>query len=154
VLNVRKWEMGMGMPETRIGWTHKGVIHSQAPVCPHCGKAVDSGRVKFFFTVNEVEGKPVELFMHMDRAGTALDGLSDLVAIFASRLLQVGVSAEWVFGKMQHQRFEPSGMTEDEDVRMAKSVADYVGRKAESRTRLRQGYVGQEQKAETGESKA
>jgi hypothetical protein len=40
----------------------------------------------------------------------------------------VGVPLEVLRSKFAHMRFEPSGMTNDADIRIAKSIVDYVFR--------------------------
>lgn len=117
------------LPTNRHGVTHKAVIYAQPVVCPHCGKTTEEGRVKFFFTVGKFEdGRPAELFLHMDQPGTTLDGLCDAWATAISLLLQHGMSLEDLVKKFAYQGFEPAGPTEDKTVRTAKSIVDYVMR--------------------------
>jgi ribonucleoside-diphosphate reductase alpha chain len=42
--------------------------------------------------------------------------------------LQYGVPLEVYVSKYAHMRFEPSGLTNDEDIRVAKSIVDYIFR--------------------------
>jgi ribonucleoside-diphosphate reductase alpha chain len=42
--------------------------------------------------------------------------------------LQYGVPLEVYVSKFSHMRFEPSGMTNDPDIRVAKSIVDYIFR--------------------------
>jgi ribonucleoside-diphosphate reductase alpha chain len=42
--------------------------------------------------------------------------------------LQYGVPLEVYVSKFSHMRFEPSGLTNDEDIRVAKSLVDYIFR--------------------------
>jgi ribonucleoside-diphosphate reductase alpha chain len=42
--------------------------------------------------------------------------------------LQYGVPLEVYVSKFAHMRFEPSGMTNDADIRVAKSIVDYIFR--------------------------
>ena len=42
--------------------------------------------------------------------------------------LQYGVPLEVYVSKFSHMRFEPSGMTNDADIRVAKSIVDYIFR--------------------------
>ena len=42
--------------------------------------------------------------------------------------LQYGVPPEVYVSKLSHMRFEPSGMTNDVDIRAAKSIVDYIFR--------------------------
>jgi ribonucleoside-diphosphate reductase alpha chain len=48
--------------------------------------------------------------------------------ISVSMGLQYGVPPEVYVSKLSHMRFEPSGMTNDEDIRIAKSIVDYIFR--------------------------
>ena len=42
--------------------------------------------------------------------------------------LQYGVPLEVYVSKFAHMRFEPSGQTNDADIRVAKSIVDYIFR--------------------------
>jgi len=115
--------------ETRRSVTHKGVIFAKEEVCPGCGAVVAGGRVKFFFTVGFYpDGRPGELFLHMDQAGSTLDGMADAFGTAVSMLLQHGVTLEELVKKFGYLRFEPAGMTKDPEIRTARSVVDYVVR--------------------------
>jgi ribonucleoside-diphosphate reductase alpha chain len=48
--------------------------------------------------------------------------------ISVSMGLQYGVPPEVYVSKLSHMRFEPSGLTNDEDIRIAKSIVDYIFR--------------------------
>jgi ribonucleoside-diphosphate reductase alpha chain len=48
--------------------------------------------------------------------------------IAVSMGLQYGVPPEVYVSKLSHLRFEPSGMTNDPDIRVAKSIVDYIFR--------------------------
>jgi len=48
--------------------------------------------------------------------------------IAVSMGLQYGVPPEVYVSKLSHLRFEPSGMTNDADIRVAKSIVDYIFR--------------------------
>ena len=118
------------LPDVRTGWTHKGVIHGESEVCPHCGKDIRDRRVKFFLTVNHyADGRPAEMFLTMDESGSTLDGFADAFATAVSLLWQRGMSLEETVRKFGFVGFQPAGMTEDEDVRSARSVVDYAVRK-------------------------
>jgi len=112
---------------TRESVTHKAVIRCAPEACEKCGQVADgSGRVKFFFTVGIIDGKPVELFLHMDRAGSTLDGFAKSWALAVSLCLREGVPLEKLVEKFSFQQFEPMGYTQNDDIRQARSVVDYV----------------------------
>jgi ribonucleoside-diphosphate reductase alpha chain len=55
-------------------------------------------------------------------------GLMNSLMIAVSMGLQYGVPPEVYVSKLSHLRFEPSGLTNDEDIRTAKSIVDYIFR--------------------------
>jgi ribonucleoside-diphosphate reductase alpha chain len=70
-----------------------------------------------------------ELFLKMSKQGSTLAGMMDAFSIAVSIGLQYGVPLETYVAKFTNMRFEPSGMTDDPDVRMAASVVDYIFRR-------------------------
>ncbi len=66
--------------------------------------------------------------MDIAKEGTTLAGLMNSFMISVSLGLQYGVPLEVYVSKFAHMRFEPSGITNDPDIRVAKSIADYVFR--------------------------
>jgi ribonucleoside-diphosphate reductase alpha chain len=62
------------------------------------------------------------------KEGTTLAGLMNSIMISVSLGLQYGVPLEVYVSKFAHMRFEPSGMTNDPDIRAAKSIVDYIFR--------------------------
>ncbi|MFA5168735.1 MAG: hypothetical protein WC530_09425 [Candidatus Omnitrophota bacterium] len=114
------------LPDTRNSITHKAVIN--------CGEGGKAKRVKFFVTVGLYpDGRPGELFLHMDEAGSTLDGTMDSIGILLSFSLQFGVPLEKLVKKLSWQEFEPRGFTNNPDIPVAKSVVDYVLRWMEKR---------------------
>ena len=111
---------------TRKSITHKAVIRCSPELCEKCGAPVGESRFKFFFTVGIVEGRPVELFMHMDQCGSAIDGFAKCWALAISLCLRNGVPLAKLVEKFRFQRFEPQGMTEDAGAPIVMSVVDYV----------------------------
>jgi ribonucleoside-diphosphate reductase alpha chain len=55
-------------------------------------------------------------------------GLMNSLMIAVSMGLQYGVPPEVYVSKLSHLRFEPSGPTNDADIRNAKSIVDYIFR--------------------------
>jgi ribonucleoside-diphosphate reductase alpha chain len=74
------------------------------------------------------DGTPGDIFVDIAKEGTTLAGLMNSFMIAVSLGLQYGVPLEVYVSKFSHMRFEPSGMTNDPDIRTAKSIVDYVFR--------------------------
>ncbi|HET6920658.1 MAG TPA: vitamin B12-dependent ribonucleotide reductase, partial [Jiangellaceae bacterium] len=70
-----------------------------------------------------------EVFLKLGKQGSTLAGVMDAFSIAISIALQYGVPLETYVQKFTNMRFEPSGMTDDPDVRMAQSVVDYIFRR-------------------------
>ncbi len=74
------------------------------------------------------DGTPGDIFLDIAKEGTTLAGLMNSFMIAVSLGLQYGVPLEVYVSKFSHMRFEPSGPTNDPDIRTAKSIVDYVFR--------------------------
>jgi ribonucleoside-diphosphate reductase alpha chain len=74
------------------------------------------------------DGTPGDIFVDIAKEGTTLAGLMNSFMISVSLGLQYGVPLEVYVSKFAHMRFEPSGLTNDPDIRSAKSIVDYVFR--------------------------
>ncbi len=74
------------------------------------------------------DGQPGEVFITMAKEGSTIGGLMDAVATLVSVSLQYGVPVDSLVRKFEHVRFEPSGMTRNADIPMAKSLVDYIFR--------------------------
>jgi ribonucleoside-diphosphate reductase alpha chain len=74
------------------------------------------------------DGTPGDIFVDIAKEGTTLAGLMNSIMISVSLGLQYGVPLEVYVSKFSHMRFEPSGMTNDTDIRVAKSIVDYIFR--------------------------
>ncbi|MDQ5856372.1 MAG: vitamin B12-dependent ribonucleotide reductase [Actinomycetota bacterium] len=70
-----------------------------------------------------------EIFVKMSKQGSTLAGVMDAFSMAISIALQYGVPLETYVSKFVNMRFEPAGMTDDPDVRMASSVVDYLFRR-------------------------
>ncbi|GAA0456862.1 ribonucleoside-diphosphate reductase subunit alpha [Paractinoplanes deccanensis] len=70
-----------------------------------------------------------EVFLKMSKQGSTLAGVMDAFSVAISIGLQYGVPLETYVSKFTNMRFEPAGMTDDPDVRMASSVMDYIFRR-------------------------
>ena len=74
------------------------------------------------------DGTPGDIFCDISKVGTTLQGLVNSLMISVSLGLQYGVPLEVYVSKFSHMRFEPSGLTNDADIRNAKSIVDYIFR--------------------------
>ncbi|MGZ4370049.1 MAG: vitamin B12-dependent ribonucleotide reductase [Gaiellaceae bacterium] len=74
------------------------------------------------------DGTPGDIFVDIAKEGTTLAGLMNSIMISVSLGMQYGVPLEVYVSQFAHMRFEPSGMTNDPDIRAAKSIVDYIFR--------------------------
>ena len=70
-----------------------------------------------------------EIFLKMSKQGSTLAGMMDAFSIAISIGLQYGVPLEQYVQKFTNMRFDPAGLTDDPDVRMAQSIMDYIFRR-------------------------
>ncbi len=85
---------------------------------------------KGFVTVGEYDdGNPGEIFVRVSKQGSTLAGIMDAFAISVSHGLQYGVPLRSFVEAFTGMRFEPAGMTDDPDLRIANSLMDYLFRK-------------------------
>jgi len=85
-----------------------------------------------------------EVFLKLGKQGSTLAGVMDAFSSAISIALQYGVPLETYVQKFTNMRFEPAGMTDDKDIRMAQSVMDYIFR------RLALDYLPYETRAQLG----
>ena len=89
----------------------------------------DIAGYKGYITVGLFEdGSPGEMFLVMSKEGSTISGFADSFAQAISYNLQYGVPLQTLVDKFSHTRFEPSGLTKNPNVRIAKSIVDYVFR--------------------------
>ena len=101
------------LPDTRQSVTHKFNVNG------HEG----------YVTVGLYEdGRPGELFITMAKEGSTIGGLMDSFGTAVSMSLQYGVPLEVLVNKFSHTRFEPMGYTTNPEIRIAKSLVDYIFR--------------------------
>src|SRR2546425_12629785 len=72
------------------------------------------------------DGSPGEIFVKMSKEGSTIAGLMDSFSISISLALQYGVPLKVLVNKFIHTRFEPSGFTNNPEIRIATSVVDYL----------------------------
>ena len=100
---------------------------------------------KGFVNIGEYEdGRPGEIFIRISKQGSTLAGIMDAFAVSISYGLQYGVPLRAYVETFTNTRFEPAGMTDDPDIRIASSLVDYMFR------RLAVEYLSYEERAELG----
>jgi ribonucleoside-diphosphate reductase alpha chain len=101
------------LPDTRRAITHK----------------FDVGGHEGYITTGLYEdGTPGEVFIRISKEGSTVGGLMDTIATLVSLALQYGVPVDSLVRKFEHVRFEPSGMTRNPEIPIAKSLVDYIFR--------------------------
>jgi ribonucleoside-diphosphate reductase alpha chain len=101
------------LPDERRAITHKFAV----------------GAHEGYLTVGHYDdGPPGEIFITMAKEGSTVSGLMDSFATAVSLALQYGVPLKVLCDKFSHMRFEPSGWTNNPEVRYAKSIMDYIFR--------------------------
>jgi len=75
------------------------------------------------------DGTLGEVFLKLGKQGSTLAGVMDAFSIAVSIGLQYGVPLQTFVEKFTNLRFEPAGMTDDQDIRMAQSMMDYIFRR-------------------------
>ena len=98
-----------------------------------------------YMTSGEYEDGGVgEVFIKMSKQGSTLSGVMDAFSVSISIGLQYGVPLEAFVSKFTNMRFDPAGMTDDADIRIAQSVMDYLFR------RLALDYLPYDKRADLG----
>jgi ribonucleoside-diphosphate reductase alpha chain len=101
------------LPDTRQSITHKFSV---------------SGHEGYITVGLYPDGRPGELFITMAKEGSTIGGLMDCFGTAVSMSLQYGVPLEVYINKFSHTRFEPMGYTKNPEIRIAKSIVDYIFR--------------------------
>ena len=98
-----------------------------------------------YMTVGEYDdGRPGEIFLTVAKQGSTLAGIMDAFAISVSHGLQYGVPLRSYVEAFTNMRFEPAGLTDDPELRIATSIVDYIFR------RLALEYLSLEERTELG----
>ena len=98
-----------------------------------------------YMTANSyTDGSLGEVFIKMSKQGSTLAGVMDAFSVSISIGLQYGVPLETYVSKFTNMRFDPAGMTDDADIRIAQSIMDYLFR------RLALDYLPQDKRADLG----
>ncbi len=101
------------LPDTRKSITHKFSV---------------SGHEGYITVGLYPDGRPGELFITMAKEGSTIGGLMDCFGTAVSMSLQYGVPLDVYVNKFSHTRFEPMGFTKNPDIKIAKSIVDYIFR--------------------------
>ena len=101
------------LPDTRQSLTHKFSI---------------AGHEGYLCVGLYPDGRPGEIFITMAKEGSTIGGIMDSFGTALSIALQYGVPLDVIVNKFSHTRFEPMGHTTNKDIRIAKSVVDYIAR--------------------------
>ncbi len=144
--------LSVGRTAKSSGGGEKEVVVEARPVRRRLPKKRPSETVSF--TVGGAEGYLTagsypddglgEIFVKLGKQGSTLSGVMDAFSMSISVGLQYGIPLEFYVSKFSNLRFEPAGMTDDPDVRIATSVLDYLFR------RLALDHLPQEKRAQLG----
>jgi ribonucleoside-diphosphate reductase alpha chain len=98
-----------------------------------------------YVTVGEYEdGRPGEVFINVSKQGSTLAGIMDAFSISLSLGLQHQVPLATYVRKYTNMKFEPAGITDDPELRIATSLVDYIFR------RIALDYLSPEERADLG----
>jgi ribonucleoside-diphosphate reductase alpha chain len=98
-----------------------------------------------YVTVGEYEdGRPGEVFINVSKQGSTLAGIMDAFSISLSLGLQHQVPLATYVRKYTNMKFEPAGITDDAELRIATSLVDYIFR------RIALDYLTLEERSELG----
>ena len=85
-----------------------------------------------------------EVFLKLGKQGSTLAGVMDAFSIAVSSACSTGCRWRRSSQKFTNLKFEPAGLTDDPDIRMAQSIMDYIFR------RLALDYLSFDERAELG----
>ncbi|MEX2290441.1 MAG: vitamin B12-dependent ribonucleotide reductase [Mycobacteriales bacterium] len=161
---VEAWKLGLkalavyrnnskvGQPLSEKPKAAEAVVVATRPTRKRLPKKRRSQTISFavsgaegYMTAGEYDdGTLGEVFIKMSKQGSTLAGVMDAFSVSISIGLQYGVPLEAFVSKYINMRFDPAGMTDDADIRIAQSVMDYLFR------RLALDYLPVETRAELG----
>lgn len=101
------------LPDTRLSITHK----------------FDIAGTKGYISVGmNMESKPLEIFVTLQRTGGVVTGLLRMFCLAISLGLQYGVPLEKLVEKFTGQIFEPNGISHNREIGYVTSIVDYIFR--------------------------
>jgi ribonucleoside-diphosphate reductase alpha chain len=117
---------GAGEPQT-LPWSAKKRLPRSRPAITTSFRVGDA---EGYITAGSYPDDGLgEIFLKASKQGSTLSGIMDAFSIAVSVGLQYGVPLEDYASKFLNMKFEPSGLTDDADIRFASSVVDYVFRR-------------------------
>ena len=122
---------GKGAKEEAAGDVHPTATRKRLPKSrPASTTSFQVGGAEGYMTAGAyADGALGEVFLKLGKQGSTLAGVMDAFSIAVSIGLQYGVPLETFVEKFTNLRFEPAGMTDDADIRMAQSIMDYIFRR-------------------------
>jgi ribonucleoside-diphosphate reductase alpha chain len=134
---AKKASADTGVSEAEVAAAVAEALETAGPVRRRLPKARPS--LTRSFTVGGAEGYLTagsypddglgEVFLKLGKQGSTLAGVMDAFSMAISISLQYGVPLETYVSKFTNMQFEPSGLTDDPDIRMSKSIIDYIFRR-------------------------
>ncbi|MFL5798505.1 MAG: vitamin B12-dependent ribonucleotide reductase [Actinomycetota bacterium] len=110
-----------------IPWSQKKRLPSVRPAKTF---SFQVGESEGYITAGEYPDDGIgEIFLKVSKQGSTMAGLMDAFSIAVSVGLQYGVPLADYVQKFVNMRFEPSGITNDTDIRFASSLMDYIFRR-------------------------
>jgi len=145
-------ELAAKIAQLEEALAHQTTVVVKQPIRERLPRRRRSSTFKFrvadcegYVTVGEFEdGRPGEVFINVSKQGSTLSGIMDAFATAVSVSLQYGVPLSTFVRKFTNTRFEPAGMTDDPDIRIATSLVDYIFR------RLAVDYLDPEERRDLG----
>jgi ribonucleoside-diphosphate reductase alpha chain len=117
---------GVGEPQT-LPWSAKKRLPRSRPAITTSFRVGDA---EGYITAGSYPDDGLgEIFLKASKQGSTLSGILDAFSIAVSVGLQYGVPLEDYASKFINMKFEPSGMTDDADIRFASSIVDFVFRR-------------------------
>jgi ribonucleoside-diphosphate reductase alpha chain len=117
---------GAGEPQT-LPWSAKKRLPRSRPAITTSFRVGDA---EGYITAGSYPDDGLgEIFLKASKQGSTLSGIMDAFSIAVSVGLQYGVPLEDYASKFINMKFEPSGLTDDADIRFASSIVDFVFRR-------------------------
>jgi ribonucleoside-diphosphate reductase alpha chain len=136
-VEVHDAELARKVAELEHALAHQTTVVVKQPIRERMPRRRSSNTFSFrvadcegYVTVGEYDdGRPGEVFIKVAKQGSTLAGVMDAFAISVSLGFQHGVPLSTYVKKYTNMRFEPAGMTDDADLRIAQSLVDYIFRR-------------------------
>jgi ribonucleoside-diphosphate reductase alpha chain len=144
--HIARLEAALALEQSKQRTVVVGAVRERLPRRRHSNTfAFRVADCEGYVTVGEYEdGRPGEVFIRVSKQGSTLAGIMDAFSISISLGLQHGVPLATYVRKYSNMKFEPAGMTDDAELRIATSLVDYIFR------RLALDYLAREDREELG----